>query len=74
MFCSKCQALEDLNKLWKACSLGEMSNAELQWMTAVQIQISDTNARRQRRVLPGEMAETEKGRGPLGPEGGERKK
>ena len=68
MFCSKCQALEDLNKIWKACSLGEMSNSELEWMTTVQIQISDTNARR--RVLPGEVAETKKGRGPLGPEGG----
>lgn len=70
MFCSKCQALEDLSKLWKACSLGEMSNSELEWMTAVQIQISHTNARRRRRVLPGELAETKKGRGLLGPEGG----
>jgi hypothetical protein len=51
VFCSKWQAPEGLNKIWRACSLGEMSSSELEGSTTVLIHISDTTGRKT--VLPG---------------------
>lgn len=42
MFCSKCQALEDFNKILKVSSL-EISNSKIECMRTVLIGTSNTN-------------------------------
>lgn len=43
MFCSKCQALKDFNKILRVSSLEKMSNSKIEHMRTVLIDTSDMN-------------------------------